>query len=212
MRYVRVDDGVVVNATVFGAFASGGGGGGDSGMPDTMPDGWDSPNVWLPSVDAQIGWTYQDGEFAPPAVAPGPALRLTTAQAKAVVVAAIDQATADIIQAYPTVERLGWDAKAAEAIAVLAAGEGATLAIAPLLTAECIAEYGAADDATRLTQLGAKAQTVLDKAAAWGQLMATLSGLRGKAFAAIDAAGNDAEALQAAVDAASAEIAAAAQA
>lgn len=126
------------------------------------------------------------------------------------VLTAIDTATASIINACPTAERLGWDAKAAEAAAVLAAGAGAMLAMAPLLTAECSAEYGAADDATRLAQLTAKAQTVLDKAAAWGQLMATLSGLRGKAFAAIDAAGNDAEALQAAVDAAKAEIAAAA--
>lgn len=146
------------------------------------------------------------GHTIPAYVAPGP----SADDAKAMIITSIDAATASIINAYPTSERLGWDAKAAEAAAVLAAGAGATLAMAPLLTAECAAEYGAADDATRLTQLAAKAQTVLEKAAAWGQLMATLSGLRGKAFAAIDAAGNDAEALQAAVDTASAEIVAAA--
>lgn len=123
--------------------------------------------------------------------------------AKARMVAAINEATTTIINAYPAAERLGWDAKAAEAAAVLAAGAGATLAIAPLLAAECVAEYGAADDATRLTQLATKAQTVLDKAAAWGQLMAKLSGLRGKAFAAIDAAKSVTEldgALQGALD------------
>lgn len=198
MRYVRVENGAVVNATLFGS----------GGAGDGMPEGWDAPNVWVPSDEAQIGWTYQEGQFtAPPAPALAP---LSVAEAKGQIITSIDGATASIIDAYPVAERLGWDAKAAEAAAVLAAGAGATLAMAPLLTAECVAEYGAADDATRLTQLATKAQTVLDKAAAWGQLMATLSGLRGKAFVAIDAAGNDAEALQAAVDAASAEIAAAA--
>jgi hypothetical protein len=74
MRYVQIEDGVVVNATVFGAVASGGGGGGDSGMPDTMPDGWDAPNVWIASDEAQIGWTYANGQFtAPPSPPEEPA-------------------------------------------------------------------------------------------------------------------------------------------
>jgi hypothetical protein len=128
--------------------------------------------------------------------------------AKARIVAAINEATTTIINAYPAAERLGWDAKAAEASAVLAAGAGATLAMAPLLSAECAAEYGEADDATRLNQLIAKAQTVRDKAVAWGQLMAILSGIRQRAFAAVDQA-RDAAVLQVIIDHARTGIAAA---
>src|SRR5690606_33507719 len=131
------------------------------------------------------------------------------AAAKATVKAAIDTAAASILDAYPLAERMGWDAKAAEASAVLSAGESATLDMAPLLVAECAAEMGVALDEDRLVQLIAKASAVAAKATAWGELMATLSGIRGKAYAAIDAA-EDGTATQAAVTAAIAEIAAAA--
>lgn len=67
-------------------------------------------------------------------------------RARSAVIAAIDRATAAILDAYPRAERLGWDAKANEARAVLDGGESATLELAPLLVAECAAEHGEADD------------------------------------------------------------------
>jgi hypothetical protein len=121
------------------------------------------------------------------------------------VLTAIDTATSAILGAYPQAERLGWDAKASEAQLVLTAGDAASLELAPLLVAECIAEHGPADEATRLAQIVAKAATVAAKATAWGELMASLSGIRGRAFTAIAGAG-DAAAVQAALDAAVADI------
>lgn len=58
MRYVRIADGVVVNATNF---------------DDTMPEGWDAPNEWLPSEEAGIGWSYDGDTFTAPisALPPG---------------------------------------------------------------------------------------------------------------------------------------------
>ncbi len=130
------------------------------------------------------------------------------AHARTTIIGAIDAVTAAILGAYPQAERLGWDAKASEAQLVLTAGEAATLELAPLLVAECIAEHGAADEVTRLAQLIVKAATVAAKATAWGELMASLSGIRGRAFTAIAGAG-DAAAVQAALDAAVADIGAA---
>jgi hypothetical protein len=130
------------------------------------------------------------------------------AAARASIVAAIDNATAAILGAYPQAERLGWDNKASEAQLVLAAGEDATLELAPLLVAECVAEHGPADEVTRLAQLIVKAATVAAKATAWGELMAGLSGIRGRAFTTI-AGASDAAAVQAALDAAVADIGAA---
>src|SRR5690606_5843645 len=110
---------------------------------------------------------------------------ITAAEARYRVMAAIEAAQAPILDAYPVGERLGWDAKAQEAAAVLGAGEAATLDMAPLLTAEVARLEGEADDTTRLTQLIAFCAVVAAKAEAWGALMAALSGIRGKAFAAV---------------------------
>lgn len=112
---------------------------------------------------------------------------LSAAQAKALLVAAIDSYTLGILGAYPQAERLGWDAKAAEAQAVLTASP-LELDMAPLLTAECAAQFGPASDEDRQVQLVFKAQSVAEKASAWGALMATLSGLRARVSLAIDAA------------------------
>lgn len=128
--------------------------------------------------------------------------------ARSAVLTAIDNATSAILGAYPQAERLGWDAKASEASDVLSDGSPTSLSLAPLLVAECVAEYGPADEATRLDQLIAKANVVSAKAAAWGELMASLSGIRGRAFTAI-ADASDTAAVQAALDAAVADIAAA---
>ena len=51
MRYVRVEKGVVVNATIFDG---------------EKPKGWDAPNVWLQSDVAQIGWGFDNGGFLSP--------------------------------------------------------------------------------------------------------------------------------------------------
>lgn len=54
MRYVLIENDAVTNATIFDG---------------EKPDGWDAPNVWIASEDAQIGWAYVDGKFvAPPPV------------------------------------------------------------------------------------------------------------------------------------------------
>lgn len=196
MIYCQIVSGIVVNRTAFDG---------------PMPQGWAEPfAVWIEHDEAQIGWSYADGVFAPPPPEPLPDVPIEEqrAAARASIVAAIDSATAAILGAYPQAERLGWDAKASEAQLALTAGEAATLELAPLLVAECIAEHGPADEVTRLAQLIDKAATVAAKATAWGELMASLSGIRGRAFITI-ADANDAAAVQAALDAAVADIAAA---
>jgi hypothetical protein len=126
-------------------------------------------------------------------------------QARAALLVLLNEATATILDVYPPAERMGWDAKAAEAKAVLAAGNTATLDMAPLLTIECAVEHGPAEPAERLTQLKDRASTVDAKATAWGHLMATLSGIRGRALRDIAAANTD-DQRQAALEAARAAI------
>lgn len=139
---------------------------------------------------------------------PQPPPPLTPADAKATIIAAIDAATAALLAPYPVSERMSFDAKAAEARAVLAADpEAFEFSLAPLLGAECGTQLGEADDATRRTQIIAKATLVHAKAVAWGALAARHSGLRQRAFAAIDAA-EDGDGRQAAMDAALTEVAA----
>lgn len=59
MRYVQVENGNVVNSTIFG--------------PEGMPEGWDEGNTWIAEDVAQIGWTFANGVFAaPPAPQPEP--------------------------------------------------------------------------------------------------------------------------------------------
>ncbi|HEV7278381.1 MAG TPA: hypothetical protein VGN80_19040 [Devosiaceae bacterium] len=126
--------------------------------------------------------------------------------AKASIVAAIDAATTALLAPYPRAERMSFDAKAAEAQAALATDpEAMELATVPLLTVECAAEHGGANTSTRRGQVVAKAIAVNAKAAAWGALAAGFSGVRQRAFAALDAAeGRDD--VQAALDTALAEV------
>jgi hypothetical protein len=49
--FVQIDNGIVVNRAVF-----------DGGIPD----GWPNPEMWVANNEAQIGWTYSGGVFAPP--------------------------------------------------------------------------------------------------------------------------------------------------
>jgi hypothetical protein len=52
MRYVKVTDGLVVNATEFNG---------------QMPDDWGDKPGWVQSDAAQIGWAYDGSVFTPPA-------------------------------------------------------------------------------------------------------------------------------------------------
>ncbi len=51
MRYVQIVAGLVVNATDFDG---------------AKPDEWNADQLWLSADDAQIGWSYDGSEFAPP--------------------------------------------------------------------------------------------------------------------------------------------------
>lgn len=59
MIYCRIADGLVVNRTVFDG---------------PIPQGWAAPGaIWIEHEEAQIGWSYAEGVFAPPpAPPPGP--------------------------------------------------------------------------------------------------------------------------------------------
>lgn len=64
MRYVKVKDGKVVNATMFDG---------------EMPDDWADKKGWYAHEDAQIGWSYNNGVFAAPPPEPPPPPRELTA-------------------------------------------------------------------------------------------------------------------------------------
>lgn len=57
MRYVRVENGMVANATSF---------------EGEKPDGWDAPNIWIQSDTVGLGWSYDGSVFTPPDPIPDP--------------------------------------------------------------------------------------------------------------------------------------------
>lgn len=102
---------------------------------------------------------------------------------------------------YPQAEVQSWPYQRPEAYALEAAGEGATLAMAPLLTQVCYWHYGEADDATRLQQVLAKAAAVRANDAAWLPAAAFVNGTRARTEDAIEAATTPTEVSDALTDA-----------
>ncbi|KFL31741.1 hypothetical protein JP75_06660 [Devosia riboflavina] len=96
---------------------------------------------------------------------------------------------ASIINAYPIAEVMSWPIQRAEAMAIIALGETAALAltseqtigVAPFLVDMCDGHYGAeADDAVRAQRLWDKAVLVKGKSDVWAALSAFLCGLRAR--------------------------------
>ncbi|TCL70529.1 hypothetical protein [Rhizobium sp. BK251] len=54
MIYVQIDGSSVINRAVF---------------EEEMPNDWPDRESWFANEEAQIGWSYQNGEFSAPAVA-----------------------------------------------------------------------------------------------------------------------------------------------
>ncbi|WP_162783402.1 hypothetical protein [Devosia naphthalenivorans] len=117
------------------------------------------------------------------------ALGTRRASAMAEIVRHIDVITESALTAYPRAEVESWSIQKAEAEAVLAA-DPPTLAMAPFLVGVCEAQFGPADDATRLAQLVEKAQAVKANADAWGAMAAYVNGLRARTQLAILGAGD----------------------
>lgn len=116
---------------------------------------------------------------------------LSAGAAKVQLLAMIDAATRPILDAYPPAERLSWDAKEIAAAAFMVAAEP-VLADYGLLRGEVAAELAIAAGDVTLEQLATKAEAVLWMASQWRALVSTLSGLRKRYEAAIDAAEDDA--------------------
>lgn len=96
---------------------------------------------------------------------------------------------AEIVNRYPMAEVQSWTIQRGEAEAVIAAGEAATLAMAPFLVMVCESHYGPAeDDAARLAQVHIKAGEVKANADLWAALAAYVNGLRARTQDAIEAA------------------------
>ncbi len=119
----------------------------------------------------------------------------------------INGLTTNTLRMWPEGEVQSWTIQRTEALAVLDAGEAATLDMAPFLTKVCVAQFGEATDAERLTQLQGKAAVVMGYADAWADLAAYLNGLRARTQDAIGEA-SDAVEVTAIVNAAKAEAAA----
>lgn len=140
------------------------------------------------------GWTYLDGVFAPPAT-PGPDLEAHRSAAMRAIVDHINVITASALTAYPAAEVESWPIQKAEAETILAA-DPPTLAMAPFLLGVCQAQFGPADDETRLAQVIEKAGAVKENADTWAAMAAYVNGLRARTQLAIlgatDVAGVDA--------------------
>lgn len=96
--------------------------------------------------------------------------------------------TTNALRQYPEAEVQSWPYQKAEAEAVIAAGEDATLAMAPFLHGVCFHHYGAASNAERLAQVKNKAAVVLANSNAWIAASQFVNGLRARTQDAIDAA------------------------
>lgn len=104
--------------------------------------------------------------------------------------------TTNLLARYPIAEVQSWTIQRSEAVALEAAGAGAAVTMAPLLTKVCEFHYGPANGPTRLTQVLAKAQVVRGKSDAWEVVGAFVNGLRARTEDQLDAAQTPVEALE----------------
>lgn len=96
--------------------------------------------------------------------------------------------TTHALNMYPQAETATWDIQKTEAETLLAAGDSATLAMAPCLTIVATVHFGDADPTTRLTQVKEKAAKVLANSQAWIPMAAFVNGLRARTQDLIEAA------------------------
>lgn len=96
--------------------------------------------------------------------------------------------TTNQINMWPQAEVQTWPFQNAEASAVVAAGEAATLEMAPFLSMVCAAQFGEATDIERLQQVKDKAVIVNGYAQQWLGMAAYINGLRARVQDAIGAA------------------------
>lgn len=117
------------------------------------------------------------------------------ANAMRAIVAHINIITNSALTAYPAAEVESWPIQKVEAETILAA-ETPALTMAPFLAGVCQAQFGPADDETRLDQVIEKAGAVKANADAWAAMAAYVNGLRARTqlaiLAADDVAGIDA--------------------
>lgn len=92
--------------------------------------------------------------------------------------------TASALTAYPAAEVESWPIQKAEAETILAT-DPPTLAMAPFLVGVCMAQFGPADDDTRLAQVIEKAGAVKENADTWAAMAAYVNGLRARTQLAI---------------------------
>ena len=131
--------------------------------------------------DVEVGWTFADGGFSqPPRISP----QLTADQLRTALTAEYERRMQAIAAGYPPSERESWPVQTSEAYALLADSTVSTPWI------------DAAASARGLDRLGL-ALRIVAKDAQYRVFSGTLSGVRQRIEDAIDAAGDDAQALQA---------------
>ena len=130
--------------------------------------------------DVEVGWTFADGVFAPPA--PQPA-QVTADQLRTALTAEYERRMQAIAAGYPPSERESWPVQTSEAYALLADPQASTPWI------------DAASTARGLDRLEL-AQRIVAKDAQYRVYSGTLSGVRQRIEDQIDAAGDDQAALQ----------------
>ena len=96
--------------------------------------------------------------------------------------------TTNTLAMWPQAEIQSWFVQRPEAHAIIAAGDAATLDMAPFLAKVCAAQYGETTDDERLAQVKAKAVIVKGYAHAWENMAAYINGLRARTQDAIGAA------------------------
>ena len=131
-------------------------------------------------LDVEVGWTFADGEFAPPE--PQPA-QVTADQLRTALTAEYERRMQAIAAGYPPSERESWPVQTSEAYALLADPQASTPWI------------DAASSVRGLDRLEL-AQRIVAKDAQYRVYSGTLSGVRQRIEDQIDAAGDDPAALQ----------------
>lgn len=142
-------------------------------------------------------------EYAPPN-AEAYELELARTLARSEMIKMCDNLTRETINYYPQAEVESWNIQKAEAETFLNANTK-DINLAPFLLSVCVAEFGPADNTTRLSQVDLKAQTVKANAQAWGMIAAYVNGLRSRVQDSIKFAENENE-LRSILDTTQAEI------
>ena len=104
----------------------------------------------------------------------------TKDQERVALITYLNGLTIRLLETYPQAEVESWTVQKVEAEAILAAGDDATLAMAPFLTKVCLYHHGASDDVSRLAQVKIKAEAVHANAESWAEAAAFVNGLRAR--------------------------------